>query len=179
MIALIAEKFGWVMDMSGESLTIQTPQARRILEQLKDGKQYTVEIKLFRKRRSLDANGFYWKYLGLLAEALNVAKPYLHNVMLRRYGQMEMFDEQVAYTFLPDTDEAQDKADNAETYHLKPTSKVKDGNDGHRYRCWVLLRGSSTYDTKEMSTLIDGLVSECKMVGIEVLDDKERALLGR
>lgn len=36
-----------------------------------------------------------------------------------------------------------------------------------------MLRGSSTYDTAEMSALIDGLVSECKEQGIETIPPQE------
>ena len=36
-----------------------------------------------------------------------------------------------------------------------------------------MLRGSSTYNTEEMSKLIDGLVSECKEQGIETLPPEE------
>lgn len=34
-------------------------------------------------------------------------------------------------------------------------------------------RGSSTYDKKEMSMLIDGLVSDCMEMGIETLPSGE------
>ena len=46
------------------------------------------------------------------------------------------------------------------------------------YRTYIMLRGSSSYDTKEMARLIDGLVSECKEVGIETLppDEVERMM---
>ena len=36
-----------------------------------------------------------------------------------------------------------------------------------------MLRGSSTYNTEEMAHLIDGLVSECKEVGIETATPEE------
>ena len=36
-----------------------------------------------------------------------------------------------------------------------------------------MMRGSSTYDTREMSRLIDGLVEECKAQGIETLPPDE------
>lgn len=36
-----------------------------------------------------------------------------------------------------------------------------------------MLRGSSTYDTAEMSTLINGLVEECKDLGIETMTPQE------
>ena len=41
------------------------------------------------------------------------------------------------------------------------------------YRTYMMLKGSSEYDTKEMSHLIDGLVSECKEMGIETLPPEE------
>ena len=47
-----------------------------------------VEIKKHRERRSLDANAYYWKLVSELAEALQVSKPFLHNDLLRKYGQI-------------------------------------------------------------------------------------------
>ena len=38
-----------------------------------------------------------------------------------------------------------------------------------------MLAGSSTYDKKEMSELINGLVTECKELGIETLPPEELA----
>jgi len=42
-----------------------------------------------------------------------------------------------------------------------------------------MLKGSSAYDTQEMSVLIEGLVSECKELGIETLppDEIKRMLM--
>ena len=67
------------------------------IDQIKD-KLLTVIVKQYRKKRSLDANGMYWKLLSELAEALKVSKPCMHNEMLRRYGQLEMIDEIFGYT---------------------------------------------------------------------------------
>ena len=36
-----------------------------------------------------------------------------------------------------------------------------------------LIKGSSQYDTKEMSLFIDGIVSECKEQGIETMTPSE------
>ena len=55
------------------------------IDQIKD-KFLTVIAKQYRKKRSLDANGMYWKLLSELAEVLKVSKPWMHNEMLRRYG---------------------------------------------------------------------------------------------
>ena len=55
------------------------------LDQMRD-KLLTIVTKVYRKKRSLDANGMYWKLLGELAEATHVSKPAMHNMLLRRYG---------------------------------------------------------------------------------------------
>lgn len=142
------------------------------LERLQD-KKLTVEIKQYREKRSLDANAYYWQLLTQLADALNISKPAAHNRMLRQYGQLMIIDEQAVYTVLPDTEEAEKAINAAETYHLKPTSQVKQGKGGKMYRTYMMLRGSSDYDTKEMSVLINGLVEECKEQGVETIPPDE------
>ena len=51
-------------------------------------------------------------------------------------------------------------------------------DNGKLYRVYVVMRGSHTYDTKEMSRLIDGTVQEAKEHGIETLppDELERMM---
>lgn len=132
-----------------------------------------VEIKKKQKKRSLDANAYYWKLASELSDALHVSKPYIHNYLLRRYGQIEIIDDQGVYIVLPDTESAQKSVDEAQTYHLKPTSQVKSGKGGVMYRTYMMLKGSREYNTKEMSHLIDGLVSECKEMGIETIPKEE------
>lgn len=127
-----------------------------------------VTIKKHRTKRGLTQNGLYWATLAQLAHKLNVTNAYMHNVMLRRYGQPERYDDQLVYLMLPDTEEAENKALEAETYHLRPTSHVKPGRDGP-LRAYMLMRGSSTYNTEEFSRLLDGLLDECKEMGIHVM----------
>lgn len=132
-----------------------------------------VDMKKHRGKRSRDANAYYWKLVSEAADMLHVSKPYMHNQLLRRYGQIAIIDGQAVYAVIPDTDEAQRAVDEAQTYHLKPTSQVKPGKGGIMYRTYMMLKGSSEYDTKEMSHLIDGLVSECKEMGIETIPPEE------
>ncbi len=132
-----------------------------------------VEIRKQRKKRSRDANAYYWELASRAAEALHVSKPYIHNYLLRKYGQIEVIDGQGVYIVLPDTESAQKSVDEAQSYHLKPTSQVKEGKGGTMYRTYMMLKGSSRYDTKEMSMLIDGLVSECKEMEIETIPPEE------
>ncbi len=108
-----------------------------------------------------------------MAEAVHISKPAAHNLMLRKYGQALYIGEKIVYIVIPDTDQAAAQVDEAEMYHLKPASQVKVGKDGVMYRTYIMLRGSSDYDTKEMSELIDGLVTEAKQLGVETLPPHE------
>ena len=138
------------------------------IDKIKD-KLLRITVKLWRDKRSLDANSYYWVLLSRLAEAVGISKPRAHNLMLRKYGQNLVIDSQIAFLVIPDTEEAEETALEAESFHIRPTSQVKQGKDGKMYRTYTVLAGSSTYDTKEMSELINGLVSECKEQGIETL----------
>lgn len=142
------------------------------VDKIKD-KPLRISVKQWRDKRSLDANAYYWVLITKLGDKLNLSKPHLHNILLRRYGQPEVIDGKMIYLVLPDTDQGARKADEAETYHIKPTSEIKTGRNGERFRTYVMLRGSSTYNTEEMAHLIDGLVSECKEVGIETATPEE------
>ena len=144
------------------------------IDKIKD-KLLRITVKLWRDKRSLDANSYYWVLLSRLAEAVGISKPRAHNLMLRKYGQNLVIDSQIAFLVIPDTEEAEETALEAESFHIRPTSQVKQGKDGKAYRTYTVLAGSSTYDTKEMSELINGLVAECKEKGIETLPPEELA----
>ena len=142
-------------------------------DDLRKNERLVFSVKEYKRKRSLDANAYYWVLVTKLAKVLNLSKPHLHNILLRRYGQPEIVDGQMVFLVLPDSESGTRKADEAETYHIRPTSQVKTGVDGKMYRTYVMLRGSSTYNTAEMSERIDGLVSECKEQGSETLPEEE------
>lgn len=169
MLRAKTDSITWGLDEGGYFLKIRTSLARQITEAIKAGVMYVVEIKRHRKRRSLDQNAMYWSILGQIAKALNISNNRAHNLMLRRYGAVETIDGKTIKLVLPDTEEAAQRADEAESYHIKPTSQVKVGTDGNTYRTYILLRGSSTYDTAEMTRLIDGVMDEAKQMGITLI----------
>lgn len=158
-------------------VTLQLEARPEEIEKLKEF-PLSVEIKKCRKKRSLDANAYYWKLVTELASKLGQTNAWIHNDMLRKYGEVEEVDGKLIYVVIPDTYVSYQKAYEAQEYHIKPTSETKEGIDGIMYRTYIMLRGSSSYNTKEMARLIDGLVSECKEVGIETLppDEVERMM---
>lgn len=136
------------------------------------GKDISVSIRQHREKRSLDANAYYWVLAGKLARVLDITNAAMHNILLRRYGTPEIINGELVYIMLPDADEAEEKALESETYHVRPTSEVRVG-ERMNYRTYIMMKGSSTYNTKEMSDLIEGLISDCKDAGIETATPEE------
>lgn len=129
-------------------------------------------------KRSLNSNSYYWKLAGEVSKktvkfGANINE--IHNHNLRELGLREYINDQPVCVYIPDTEEAEIAALNAETYHLKPTSQTREGKDGQMFRCYVMLRGSHTYNTEEMSALVDLMVQEAKAAGVETLTPTELA----
>ena len=153
---------------------------RETYEELKGCDKLSLEIKKCKAKRSLDSNAYYWTLITKLAAVLETSNAEQHNRMLCLYGYPEIVDDKHFLVVLPDTKEAHKKVMTAEEYHLKPTSDVREGNDGISYRTYVLMRGSRTYNTEEMSRLITGLISECKDAKIpdsEIATPDEKRIL--
>ena len=130
------------------------------------GKDIRLKTSIWREKRSLDANRYFWKLVTLLADATNVSNTFVHNMMIALYGQV---DEDVRKISLSDSIDWRE----VEWLHLRPTTEIHITEDGEVMRYHIVMRGSHTYDTKEMSRLIDGVVEECKHVGIETLPPDE------
>lgn len=128
-----------------------------------------VEIKKHREKRSLDANAYYWLLVGKIRNITGDSKNQIHNIMLNRYGELDRMPDGSLIPFC-----IRDDIDYLEfPYpHLKPTQKTLSKGD-KLYRWFYQIKGSSEYDTKEMSHLIDGLVSECREMGIETIPPEE------
>ena len=126
----------------------------------------------WRERRSLDANAYYWLLVGKIAEALGASATEVHNTALSDYGQLETENGQLITVMLREDIDYRKLSE----LHLRPTSQVVENSKGTMFRCYYVVRGSHTYDSKEMSHLINGIVSEAKALDIETLppDELER-----
>ena len=134
------------------------------------------DLQEHKEKRSRNQNSYYWELAGKVAEktvkfGANINE--IHNQNLRALGLRECINEQPIVVYLPDTEEAEKTALNAEKYHLKPTSQTKEGKDGKMFRCYVMLRGSHTFNTTEMSALVNLMVQEAEAVGVETLTPME------
>ena len=139
-------------------------------------KETLWDIKEHKAKRSRSQNAYYWELAGRVAVrsskfGININER--HNRNLRELGLRVYMDNQPVCVYIPDNDEAERAALKAEWYHLKPTSQTRVGKDGSLFRCYVLLRGSHTFNTAEMSALLDLMIQEAKSVGVETITPNE------
>ena len=138
---------------------------RQAYEELKDREKLSIEIKPYREHRSLNANAYFHVLTGKIADKLGISKPRCKNILIGRYGQPELIGEgeqAVLKTNIPVSQMLEQ-----ETLHCMPCgSREENGVEITFYRVY---RGSHTYNTEEMSILIEGTVQDAKDLGIETL----------
>ena len=133
-------------------------------------KQYDkLKIKAVRytHRRSLDANAYFHVLVGKIADALTISKARTKNILICKYGQPQLLPDGSIMVYKTNAPEA--FMWEQESIHCIP---VKYENNATFYKVY---RGSHTYDTKEMSILIDGTVADATALGIETMTPAELA----
>ena len=162
---------------AGVILTLRIPQMfAQIVELFRQkflpGMEY--ELKLVRKKRSLDANAFCWKLCTEIGNAVGESKEEIYKDAIGHVGVYEQIQ-------FPDTKrksrfEAMDSfksywQGNGIGWFTKTIDKDK---------CIIqAYYGSSRYNTKEMSVLIDYLVRSAHDLDIHLLTDADIDLLKR
>ena len=143
-------------------IILETSEVQSIIEgyeNLKDIEELDIEIKVHREKRSLNANNYLWVLINELANVLRKSKEDVYFDMLKRYGQNDVVSVLANINV----------SSYFKYYEQAGTSKLN-GKDFIHYRVY---KGSSEYDTREMSILIDGVISECKEQGIETMTPSE------
>lgn len=119
------------------------------------------EIKEKRKKRSLSQNAYAWELIGKIADVMRLSKEEVYLKMLKHYGQSTLIS--VLSEINPN--------EWFKYYEVVGTGNVN-GKDFTHYKYF---KGSSEYDSKEMTIFIDGIIQECKQLGIETLTPDEIA----
>lgn len=144
----------------GVQVTLAADIKAEKLMQLKDIK-LDVKMSRHRKKRSVSANSLMWVYLQKMAEVLQSDKWSVYLQILKKYGQ---------FTYVVVKPQAVDDfVKNWRESEVLGEIEVN-GNKGVQILCYF---GSSTYDTKDFSFLLNGLIEECKEIGIETISDEE------
>jgi hypothetical protein len=140
-----------------------------MVDELQDREKLTIEVKPFRPRRSLDANAYFFVLADKLAEKMNTSKEEIYRNAIKDIGGVSetVCVKNQAVKRLCDGWSKNGLGWTTETF----PSKI-DGCTNV-----ILYYGSSTYDTAQMSRLIDNVVQDCKAVGIETRTPDEIANL--
>lgn len=162
---------GATRNLSGELVVSFVINDETELEKLEKDKEkdLVIESKRFNEKRSLSANGYFWKLCSLIAEKLKTTKEAVYFMELRDGGvwtdvtvkkkALPMIRKQFRYIeeFFEDTLGEEDLGE----------------DDPVTVRCYI---GSSHYDKAEMSKIIDAAVREAKGLGIDTWTPEEIAV---
>ena len=144
-------------------LVLNERESLSSIEELKEDK-LSIEIKKYKNKRSLDANAYMWVLISKLEEKLNISKDIIYKDAIRNIG---------VYEVIPVKNEAVERFIEAWTKNglgwVCETTKSK--LEG--YTNILAYYGSSTYNTAEMSRLIDFIVQECEQLNIETMSRTE------
>ena len=147
-------------------------KAMALIKGLKN-RQYTLEIKQFRKKRSLDANQKMWALINEMST------------------KIPLTPEEIYQGYIPDV------GNNYRVFPVKPEEinefaadwcnghlgrmvedmgpcRKRDLIGYHNLRCY---RGSSEYDVQTFSRLLNLVEQDCRQLGIETISERERSLL--
>jgi hypothetical protein len=113
----------------------------------------TIDLKKFRNKRSLNANAYAWLLIGKIADSIRAGKDEVYLKMLKRYGQSELVS---VLSHIP-----------VEHYFRYYEEAGESDLNGKSFKHYRVFKGSSEFDTREMSVFIDGICSEAKSLGIQ------------
>lgn len=122
-------------------------------------KEKLYEIKEYKEKRSLSQNAYAWKLITEIANKVNKSKEEVYLEMLKSYGQSEVIS--MLSTIEPK---------GFFKYYEEIGTGIVNNKEFTHYK---IFKGSSEYDSKEMSIFIDGVVQECTQLGITTLSDEE------
>lgn len=115
-----------------------------------------------RPKRSLNANAYLWVLCSKMASILKTSKEEVYEEMLQSYGTFYHDDDgYITVTVKKNVDMSKVGG------HWRFVQTTGD------FSSYLMIKGSSEYTVSEMSTLLDGIISEAKNLGVDTATDKE------
>ena len=141
------------------------------IEELQNQK-LSIELKKYRAKRSINANNYFWKLLQELCETIEIDTIEDYKRRVKELGIFRTFKiEKENISTFKKMWTAQGIAwfcEVADTEYMGDTE----------FKIIHAYYGSSSFNSKQMSRLIDNLVQDCQAVGVKTKTDEEiRALI--
>lgn len=152
----------WQTNQYQITFTINEPSAINAMNDIRSCEKLSIKAVRHREKRSLDANAYAWVLFTKIAESVGSSKDDVYEEMLQKYGVL--FQDEDGYlpiTVTADVDMAK----------IQGHWKFYKGNG--KFSSYLMIKGSSEYNTAEMAKFIDSVVLEAKELGIETLPPAE------
>ena len=165
--------FSLTPDGDGQNITVTvTADFRQMYDELKDA-PVEVEIKKAQKHRSMEANRYCWVLVDQIAARQHMKKSEVYRNAIRDIGG-------VSADMLMDAEAVVPFRKIWEKEGLGNQVEIVD-EDLDTGECSVRVYfGSSTYDTAQMSALLDSLIQDAEALGIPTITPKEEErMLGK
>ncbi len=132
-------------------------------DELKGYDKLSLEIKPYRRKRSLNANSYFWSLAEKLSDKMQIPRWEIYLKCLKEYGTFEYIPLRKKDIHLAEA-----------VYRIVIDRGAQEVTDSHGYKeelhvlqCW---KGSSKYNSKEMSRLINGILEDCREAKIPESD---------
>lgn len=146
------------------------PQILEFIGSLESDIEYELTIDKPKKPRSNDANAYYWTLVNKLSEKVNVPPKQIYRTHIQDVGGN--------YEVVPIRNDAVETWQR--NWERKGLGRICESLGESKFRNYtnmICFYGSSEYDTRQMSRLIDLCIEDCKAQGIETLTPSQKALL--
>lgn len=159
---------GMAQDFRGRRVTLilslnEDVEAKHMFDELNEVEKLSIKIDKYREKRSLNANNYAWALMTEIANVCRTSKDEVYLEMLKRYGQSEIIS---VLAHIPIRE------------YVKYCEEAGESTlNGKLFKHYKVYKGSSEFDTREMSIFIDGIVSDAKELEIPTETPDEIARL--
>ena len=164
----------WTVKKDGSWLMFHVKGASELASRMENGKEYTVTVEEYKPKRSMDANRYLWVLCGKIADALSSegvlhTKEEIYRQAIKERGiwkdavvpNEEVEWRNAAWSLI------------GLGWFTEPVDFTPDG-EASLIRFYY---GSSRYNSRQMSRVVDKLVQDCKNMGIETMPPDKLAML--
>ena len=168
MYELTGKIQGLSQDFASRRITLtltvnEDAAAKNLYDDLNGEEKLSIKIDKYREKRSLNANAYAWKLMTEIANRVRTSKDEVYLEMLKRYGQSEIIS---VLAHIPIKE------------YVKYCEEAGESKlNGKLFKHYKVYKGSSEFDSREMSIFIDGIVSDAKELGIQTMTPNEIAKL--
>ena len=124
------------------------------------------DIREWKPERTRSQNSYFHVLVGKIAKVLKVSNTAVKNKLIADYG---FYDADIGHVIVKDSLDYLE----FEQLHLKPSTRTQEMANGELYRVFYVMRGTHTYNTAEMTRILDATIEEAKQLGIETLPPEE------